>query len=104
LLSPFGDVRGKYDKVHLVPYGEYVPLRDLLPFIEGFTAGIGDFSKGAGFHPLFMDDKKIGVLICYEGILPSAARAYKTNPPDCWSTSPTMRGLGQRQRRFNIFP
>ena len=77
LLSPFGDVRGKYDKVHLVPYGEYVPLRDLLPFIEGFTAGIGDFSQGAGFHPLFMDDKKIGVLICYEGILPSAARAYK---------------------------
>ena len=77
LLSPFGGIRGKYDKVHLVPYGEYVPLRDSLPFIDGFVSGIGDFSKGAGFYPLSLDNKKIGVLICYEGILPSAARAYK---------------------------
>ena len=79
LLSPNGDVRGRYDKVHLVPYGEYVPLRKLMPFVEGFTEGIGDFGVGPGFYPLSMDDKKIGVLICYEAILPSAARAYKNN-------------------------
>lgn len=79
LLSPSGDVRGRYDKVHLVPYGEYVPLRNLMPFVEGFTAGIGDFSIGPGFYPLSMDDKKIGILICYEAILPYAARAYKNN-------------------------
>lgn len=79
LLSPAGEVRGRYDKVHLVPYGEYVPLRNVMPFVEGFTAGIGDFSIGPGFYPLSMDDKKIGVLICYEAILPYAARAYKNN-------------------------
>jgi apolipoprotein N-acyltransferase len=50
-----------------------------MPFIEGFTEGIGDFSRGAGFYPLSMNDKKIGILICYEGILPFAAREYKNN-------------------------
>lgn len=79
LLSPSGDVMGRYDKVHLVPYGEYVPLRKVLPFVEGFTAGIGDFSSGKGFYPLTMNDKKIGVLICYEGILWNAAREYKNH-------------------------
>jgi apolipoprotein N-acyltransferase len=77
LLSPEGKVKGKYDKVHLVPYGEYVPLRNVFPFIKGLTAGIGDFSKGDGYFPLSAADRKIGVLICYEGILPFAARMYK---------------------------
>lgn len=77
LLSPQGDVRGKYDKVHLVPYGEYVPLRTLFPFISSLAAGIGDFAEGKGFYPLTMGNRKIGVMICYEGILPEAARMYK---------------------------
>ena len=77
LLSPVGDISGKYDKVHLVPYGEYVPLRTIFPFISSLAAGIGDFAEGKGFHPLNMNERKIGVLICYEGILPQAARQYK---------------------------
>jgi apolipoprotein N-acyltransferase len=79
LLSPDGEIRGRYDKVHLVPYGEYVPLRNVFPFISSLTAGIGDFARGAGYHPLDMGKEKIGVLICYEGILPEAGRAYKSN-------------------------
>jgi len=77
LLSSDGEVKGKYDKVHLVPYGEYVPLRNVFPFINGLTAGIGDFSTGDGYFPLSAAGRKIGVLICYEGILPFAARVYK---------------------------
>jgi apolipoprotein N-acyltransferase len=77
LLSKEGEVKGKYNKVHLVPYGEYVPLRNVFPFIQGLTAGIGDFNTGDGYFPLSSVDRKIGVLICYEGILPFAARMYK---------------------------
>ncbi len=77
LLSPQGNLHGKYDKVHLVPYGEYVPLRTFFPFVSALAAGIGDFSEGRGFHPINMGDRKIGVMICYEGILPEAGRMYK---------------------------
>lgn len=82
LLSPQGDVSGKYDKVHLVPYGEYVPLRRVFPFISSLAAGIGDFATGKGFYPLDMGARKIGVLICYEGILPEAGRMYKSAGAD----------------------
>lgn len=77
LLTPDGGIKGKYDKVHLVPYGEYVPLRNVFPFIKKLTAGMGDFSAGKGYRPLTINNKKIGILICYEGILPFAARTYK---------------------------
>lgn len=77
LVSPDGNIRGQYDKVHLVPYGEYVPLRPLFPFISKLVAGVGDFSSGKGFYPLSLDHHKIGVLICYEGIFPEAGRSYK---------------------------
>jgi apolipoprotein N-acyltransferase len=81
LLSADGRIAGRYDKVHLVPYGEYVPLRRFFPFIRKLTAGIGDFQRGAGYEPLTMHgtgpERKLGVMICYEGILPEAGRAYR---------------------------
>jgi apolipoprotein N-acyltransferase len=77
LLGPDGTLAGRYDKVHLVPYGEYVPLRRFFPFIGKLVAGIGDFRPGKGFVPLTLDGRRFGVLICYEGILPEAAREYK---------------------------
>ena len=46
LLSPEGDVAGKYDKIHLVPFGEYVPLRKLLFFIDKMVEGVGDYQSG----------------------------------------------------------
>jgi apolipoprotein N-acyltransferase len=77
LLSPHGKIVGRYDKVHLVPYGEYVPLRKIFPFINKLVVGVGDFRSGEGYYPLTMDGHKIGVLICYEGIFSEASRAYK---------------------------
>ena len=46
LVSPDGTISGRYDKIHLVPYGEYVPLKPLFPFIEKMVVGIGDFTSG----------------------------------------------------------
>ncbi|MDO9559660.1 MAG: apolipoprotein N-acyltransferase [Syntrophales bacterium] len=81
LLSPDGRIAGQYDKVHLVPYGEYVPLRRFFPFINKLVAGIGDFRSGPGYEPLSMQGgnppRKMGIMICYEGILPEAGRAYR---------------------------
>jgi len=82
LLRSDGAVAGRYDKVHLVPYGEYVPLRKLFPFIGKLVAGVGDFRPGKGFDPLVSEGRRIGVLICYEGIFPEAARDYKRKKAD----------------------
>jgi apolipoprotein N-acyltransferase len=77
LLSPDGKISGKYDKMHLVPYGEYVPLRNFFPFINKLVAGIGDFRKGEGINPLNIGNHSLGILICYEGIFPELSREYK---------------------------
>jgi len=76
LLSPKGEVLGRSDKVHLVPFGEYVPLARLLPFVHKLVVGIGDFSPGAGTFPLAIDKGNLGVLVCFEGIFPELSRGY----------------------------
>jgi len=82
LLSAAGETIGRYDKVHLVPFGEYVPLRRLLPFMSKLVAGIGDFESGPGFVPVAAGKHKFGVLVCYEGILAEAGRDYKRRGAD----------------------
>ena len=76
LLSPTGEVMGRTDKIHLVPFGEYVPLARLLPFVHKLVVGIGDFSPGKSTVPLYIDKGKIGVLVCFEGIFPELSRGY----------------------------
>jgi len=76
VLTPEGTTAGTYDKVHLVPYGEYVPLRPLFPFIEKLAVGVGDFLAGEGFEPVEAGEARVGFLICYEGIFPYIGRAY----------------------------
>ncbi|MFO7984048.1 MAG: apolipoprotein N-acyltransferase [Desulfuromonadales bacterium] len=75
LLDSDGSVLGRSDKVHLVPFGEYVPLGRLLPFIDKLVVGIGDFSPGA-VSPLSMNGTEVGVLVCYEAIFPELARQW----------------------------
>ncbi|MBJ6726943.1 apolipoprotein N-acyltransferase [Geomesophilobacter sediminis] len=76
LISPQGAVVGRSDKLHLVPFGEYVPLAKLLPFVNKMVAGIGDFSPGKSAVPLQTDGARLGVLVCFEGIFPEVARSY----------------------------
>lgn len=76
MISPEGSIAGRYDKMHLVPFGEYVPLRKYFPFMSRLVAGVGDFLTGSGFTTLKTDHHRIGVLICYEAIFPEISRAY----------------------------
>lgn len=75
LLASDGRMLGRSDKVHLVPFGEYVPFGRFLPFIDKMVTGIGDFSPGT-VTPLPMNGSELGVLVCFEGIFPELARDY----------------------------
>lgn len=63
------------DKVHLVPFGEYVPLGRLLSFIDKLVVGVGDFVPGA-IVPLPLGEHYLGVLVCYEVIFPYLVRQH----------------------------
>ncbi len=76
LLHPDQTLGGAYHKQHLVPYGEYVPLRNFLPFLEKLTAQVGDFSPGKAYTLLHSGSAQIGSLICYEDIFPEIARGH----------------------------
>jgi apolipoprotein N-acyltransferase len=76
LVSPAGSWISRYDKVHLVPFGEYVPFKRLFAFAGGLTKEVGDFSPGTSRVPLEADGTKLGVFICYESIFPDEVRQF----------------------------
>jgi len=63
-----------YDKTHLVPFGEYVPLKKYLPFINNLVQAAGDFATGDKLVPLKTGDLSLGILICFEAVFPELAR------------------------------
>lgn len=79
LASPSADILGSYDKVHLVPFGEYVPMKRFLPFIQQLVVAAGDFLPGNKVEPLKFPKVAAGVLICFESIFPELARAMTEN-------------------------
>ncbi|MGH9511775.1 MAG: apolipoprotein N-acyltransferase [Terriglobales bacterium] len=79
LVSPEGEFTGRYDKIHLVPFGEYVPFKNIFSFAGGLTREVGDFSSGKSREPLDAGGSKLGVFICYESIFPDEIRQFAAN-------------------------
>jgi apolipoprotein N-acyltransferase len=79
LLNPQGETIGFYSKAHLVPYGEYVPLRRFFPFIGKMVPMVGDFAEGPVGATVSLPDGAVGPLVCYESIFPYLSRAQVAN-------------------------
>jgi len=96
LFSADGRVIDQYDKIHLVPFGEYLPLKAIFSFVENFAPSpIGDFSPGRDYKVFkFMIERgsaekdigwklikkvKFSCLICFEDIFPDMARKFVKN-------------------------
>jgi apolipoprotein N-acyltransferase len=82
LLGNDGKTHGRYDKIHRVPFGEYVPLREVLPWMDRFAPYDFDYSVRAGERmTLFpLEGYRFGALICYEDTDPYLARQYVETP------------------------
>jgi len=78
LVNPAGEWGERYNKMHLVPFGEYVPFKRVFGFAGGLTKEVGDFSPGTSRAAL-QAGSKLGVFICYESIFPDEIRQLAAN-------------------------
>lgn len=80
-FNDLGIELGHYDKSHLVPFGEYAPLQDYLPFIRRLVPGNVDFSEGEGVKTSVIPRTvPLGFLICYEVIFPGRVADKQVRP------------------------
>jgi len=79
LISPSGEKISEYDKIGLLPFGEYVPLRGYLPLIDRIPALAGDFVAGGNYSVGDIGNAKVGAFICFESTLPQIVRRLTLN-------------------------
>ncbi len=79
VIAPNGAWTARYDKIHLVPFGEYVPFEKLFSFANGLTQQVGTFARGKSRMPLQVGDTKVGTFICYEAVFPDEIRQFARN-------------------------
>jgi len=70
---------GRYDKIHLVPFGEYVPFSDLLKFARKLTGRVSKFSRGERHKVFLVNGRRYGVFICYESVFAGEVREFAEN-------------------------
>ncbi|MBD3308896.1 apolipoprotein N-acyltransferase [candidate division KSB3 bacterium] len=76
-LSPQGAILSKYDKIHLVPFGEYVPFERILFFVESITTAIGKVRPGRLYQVMSSPQiPPFSTVICFEVIFPNLVRKF----------------------------
>jgi apolipoprotein N-acyltransferase len=79
VMDPHGNIIGHYDKIHLVPFGEYVPFQNLLFFASKLTREVGDFARGGQRKVFDLGGTHAGIFICYESVFPEEVREFTAN-------------------------
>ena len=121
LLSPVGKIVGRYDKQHLVPFGEYIPFHySLLWFLDKLVEGIGDFEAGTTATVLPVPQRiprpselpgrpeprnrgQFGVVICYEVIFPSLVRQFAAEGANFMTTITNDAWFGDSSAPYQHF-
>ncbi len=67
---------GRYDKIHLVPFGEYIPFHNLLTFAHKLTGRVSEFSRGDERKVFRLNGHRYGVFICYEAVFADEVRQF----------------------------
>lgn len=82
LVMPDGKVVGRYDKNYPLIFGEYLPFEDVFPFLRRWFPEAGNFNRGTEVEVFRLGDIRIGVMICYEDIIPSFTRLLVGKDPN----------------------
>ncbi len=77
--APDGQILGRYDKIHLVPFGEYIPYRKLFFFAHQLTQQLVDLQRGKTRNVFRSDGHTFGAFICYESIFADEIRHFALN-------------------------
>ena len=75
-INPQGAVAGRYDKIHLVPWGEYIPYKQFFSFAKNLTQQAGDMTHGSRRVLFTVNNRRFGVFICYEEIFGDEIRQF----------------------------
>jgi len=76
LVLPSGEATAYYDKMELVPFGEYVPFQRVLFFVDKMVTAVGTLGAGQETTVFQVPEARFGVLICYEGVFPALTRRF----------------------------
>ena len=79
IVDENGAKLGRYDKIHLVPFGEYVPFANLLKFARKLTGRVSKFSRGTRHKVFLVNGHRYGVFICYESVFADEVREFAQN-------------------------
>ncbi len=76
LFQADGSYAGRYDKIHLVPWGEYIPFKEFFSFARKLTEGVGDMDRGTMRTVFTSQGHRYGVFVCYESIFGDEVRQF----------------------------
>jgi apolipoprotein N-acyltransferase len=81
IINADGESVGRYDKIHLVPFGEYIPFENLLTFAHKLTGRVGLFTRGTERNAFLLETQsggshRYGVFICYEAVFADEVRQF----------------------------
>jgi apolipoprotein N-acyltransferase len=84
IIDADGTRAGRYDKIHLVPFGEYIPFQNLLTFARKLTGRVGLFDRGSERNSFLLPTQnggshRYGVFICYEAVFADEVRQFARN-------------------------
>ncbi len=82
MVDEEGRVVAQYDKIRLLPFGEYVPLPRWLPGANLIPVMVGDFTPGSNYQLMPLGEAQTGVFICFEAAFPSIARKFSADGAD----------------------